>query len=623
MVDNQTRKRGIILIATLSLLLTFLFYYKNVSNLNTEISLIKLFESNQDVQETLYIQKEKLKQTISTSRYNQLRKNLKLTNTKGDKWIILTTINYPNEHVKYLHDVFVNNYNDWNLLVLGDKKTPKNWNYKRIVYLDYEKQIELAERYKIVHKIPANSYLRKMIGYLYAIDMGAEYIYETDDDNSPLDGLFGFRYKKFKGLESNCFNQSLFINPYSYFGQASLWPRGYPLEKIGSTECDKYKLYAESGVPLIQQGLVNGDPDVDAIYRLTRKSDRMRLDIKFDENAPALVLGKNQYAPINSQNTFYHYDSFWSLVFPLKVTFRECDILRGYISIRLLQEINGRVSFMAPNAVQFRNSHSFHKDYLEEKRLYESIQKFVKDLNDWKCAKKLMSECLLECVKYLIEKKHLNEEEFEFYNEWIEDLNRIGYKWPEIKRSKIKMEENGLNIIYKSVEQEHSSNSNENEFSLTMQNYYKNQEEKLKLMCSEEIRLDLIEKQISKMSNVLLVTMIQSQSDLEYFDSFINIHFPYSILCVSNLDKLNQSFLNSFLSKSYGYSTIHKQDLNFQDCISYATIIGYKQQAFLIVKNINRFQFWSNDKLQFKFLEPSKFFCFIIKFIIKQKNFNL
>jgi hypothetical protein len=110
--------------------------------------------------------------------------------------------------------------------------------------------------------------------------------------------------------------------------------------------------------------------------------------VKFDSKAPSLVLNKRQYAPINSQNTFFHYASFWSLVFPRNVTFREVDILRGYIAIRLFQEIDGRVGFFAPNAVQIRNAHSYHKDYLEEKRLYESILRFVEDLEQWVCDKK-------------------------------------------------------------------------------------------------------------------------------------------------------------------------------------------------------------------------------------------
>lgn len=139
-----------------------------------------------------------------------------------EKWIIITTINQPTDHVKYINDASYG----WCVLVVGDKKTPSNWNYKDVFYLDVQSQINLlSKRYKIIDMIPFNSYLRKMAGYLYAIDNKAKYIYETDDDNSPLDGLFGFRYENFNGLESNCDGNNLFINPYNYFGQTSAWPR--------------------------------------------------------------------------------------------------------------------------------------------------------------------------------------------------------------------------------------------------------------------------------------------------------------------------------------------------------------------------------------------------------------
>ena len=120
---------------------------------------------------------------------------------------------------------------------------------------------------------------------------------------------------------------------------------------------------------------------------MTRKQPSEPINIKFDENSPSLMLKKGQYAPINSQNTFFHYDSFWTLAFPLNVTFREADILRGYISIRMLQEIDARVAYLSPNAIQIRNtaSSSYHNDYLQERRIYESIQRFIIDLDHWTC----------------------------------------------------------------------------------------------------------------------------------------------------------------------------------------------------------------------------------------------
>ena len=242
-----------------------------------------------------------------------------------------------------------------------------------------------------------------MIGYLFAMSQNAKIIYETDDDNSPLDGLFGFKNTRLDGLVPEC--NETFFNPYSYFGQPSVWPRGYPLEKISeSTKCSTFSLFSSDRVPLIQQGLVNGDPDVDAIYRLTRKNYKAHLDIEFDANAPPLVLQGDQYAPFNSQNTWFHHDAFWSLVFPVTFSFRECDIIRSYVTTRMIREIDGRIAFMPPNAVQFRNAHSYYKDYKDEKRIFNDISDLVGSLDAWKCEKTSFEKCFMDCVRFLASK---------------------------------------------------------------------------------------------------------------------------------------------------------------------------------------------------------------------------
>ena len=41
---------------------------------------------------------------------------------KHDKWIVVTTIQHPTEAVKAL-----NYLKGWKLIVVGDRKTPKNW----------------------------------------------------------------------------------------------------------------------------------------------------------------------------------------------------------------------------------------------------------------------------------------------------------------------------------------------------------------------------------------------------------------------------------------------------------------------------------------------------------------
>jgi hypothetical protein len=520
------------------------------------------------------------------------------------KAVILTTINYPTEQVKYIRDA----HPDWCVIVAGDKKTPRDWKYKNVIYLSVEAQEKLANKFKIISFIPYNSYLRKMVAYLYAIQNGAEHIYETDDDNAPLDGLLGFRYRTFKGLELDCFENEnrddyyMFVNPYAYFGQPTMWPRGYPLELISqstSNYCKKYALFKSHetrySVPLIQQGLVNGDPDVDAIYRLTRKHDIGLLNVKFDEYAPPLVLKPFQYAPINSQNTLYHYEAFWTMAFQLNVTFRECDILRGYISMRMLQEIDGQVAFIAPNTLQIRNAHSYHADYKDEKRLYEDIQEFVGALHEWKCVKSTISECYIDCVKNLIVKKFLKDTELNFVRLWIEALNSIGYKWPSLfKRRAINKNKKSQHFIfYTAVEQAHSSNSNKNQESLSTIN---NRLAKMKFIsdkCQSELKLNTV---FASYDKAMLVVDVKTAQELDLINLFVSVHFQYISLCI-NQDSVKLN-LTEYLKSLHSYSAIIYSSLNgssFNTCMRSIFDVGFKHQAYIVIASIKKFKFWSTS----------------------------
>ena len=87
------------------------------------------------------------------------------------------------------------------MVVVADLKTPKNWTWEGVHLLSVEVQEEMSKgaihtsgqlysnlALNFVRKLPYKSYTRKMIGYLYAISHGAEWIYDTDDDNRPSFG---------------------------------------------------------------------------------------------------------------------------------------------------------------------------------------------------------------------------------------------------------------------------------------------------------------------------------------------------------------------------------------------------------------------------------------------------
>ena len=76
-------------------------------------------------------------------------------------------------------------------------------------------------------------------------------------------------------------------------------------------------------------------------------------------------------------NTFYQYDSFWTLVFPIKAGYQEADVIRGFIAIRLLREINGRVGFIPPNGAAY--------NLIKEKQFPRNVTKLALDLDSWVC----------------------------------------------------------------------------------------------------------------------------------------------------------------------------------------------------------------------------------------------
>ena len=183
--------------------------------------------------------------------------------------------------------------------------------------------------------------------------------------------------------------------------------------------------------PLIQQGIVNGDPDMDAIFRLTRKRVGTDLDVHFDSTAPTAVLPEGVFSPFNSQNTLFHQNAFWGMFLPTTTTMRVCDIWRGYWVQRLLWEIGGRVAFYPPNAYQKRNSHSYLDDAIEEEQMYETTEKLIDFLRDWECRQSLtFFGCVEALITDLAGAEYLGYGDVEVTKAWLQDLVRIGYKEP-------------------------------------------------------------------------------------------------------------------------------------------------------------------------------------------------
>lgn len=365
---------------------------------------------------------------------DELSKNMdafvNISANKSDKWIVITTIFKPTMDIMKMSAT-----ENWNIVIVADTKTPMDWTYKNCIFLSIEVQQKLD--YKILRLIPYNSYTRKMIGYLYAIENGAKLIYDTDDDNLPTNlGLSLFDYSSMTSgmtVQSRSNHSAEFFNVYSHFGRSDVWPRGYPLQFFNREIRTNFKLCRILKTPIIQQGLVDQDADVDAIYRMIYVKNKTNgMDVTFDPTAPPIVMGENVYCSFNSQNTLFHYESFWALLLPISVAFRVTDIWRGYWAQRLLHLIGNHLGFYGPNARQNRNPHSYFKDFLDERQLYIDTASLVETLQQWQCSKEDFQSCIIDLSELMVQKRFWGIKDLMLTKAWISDLVKIGYRFPKL-----------------------------------------------------------------------------------------------------------------------------------------------------------------------------------------------
>lgn len=328
----------------------------------------------------------------------------------------------------------------WCVIVVGDHKTNvSTWEAihdHSLVFLSYTEQVtELG--YTILEATPSNHFARKNIGYLFAIQHGAKLIYDFDDDNvlksTPAD-LIGVGTQNILTW-SEC--QHHLFNPYPIFEPKVenipqfVWPRGLPLEFVhDNATWDLPSLISvDHSKVAVYQSLADIDPDVDAVYRMTRT-----LPITFTKTDQMLLVPEGSFAPWNAQATLFKPPAFGGLIMPVTVTGRVADIWRSYISTRLLWLAGFQVAFVSPLVNQYRNPHEYHTDFLAERDLYERSDAFVRTLIHMDTTKFMdLPDAYMQIIRFLVDQGFLGEADYALAKSWVQDLAMVGYVWPALK----------------------------------------------------------------------------------------------------------------------------------------------------------------------------------------------
>jgi hypothetical protein len=325
-----------------------------------------------------------------------------------NKYIIITTINPKSDAI-----IKFEKFRDWRIVVVGDEKSHYIDSSERLCFLSLDDQSQLGFNY--TPHSPLNHYARKNIGYLYAIRQGANIIFDTDDDNIP--------FEEWEVIPFSCNttfkNASQYLNVYKYFTDEFIWPRGFPINQILYEKEKHYKIekteYRDIGV---WQGLVNGDPDVDSLYRLL-----LNKNVTFEHKDP-IYLPKGSFSPINSQNTVWTKKFFPLMYLPGTCSFRFTDILRGYIAQKILWEYNSFAGFFSPLVYQIRNFHDPLQDFMDEINMFKIVNKLINILNNTDLGDDIYQN-IFDVYKMLVEHKVVSKMELYKLESWITDVNNV------------------------------------------------------------------------------------------------------------------------------------------------------------------------------------------------------
>jgi len=297
-------------------------------------------------------------------------------------------------------------------IVIGDGRSPGDFQLDNCDFRGLDRQRELP--FELAGLLPEKTYARKNLGYLIAMRNNAEVVVEADDDAFPKPEFWQERRRK---VRARVIEDAGWVNVYRYFTHDNIWPRGFALEELRaarrSVSCDDAR---EIHAP-IQQGLADGNPDVDALYRLT-----LPLPVTFDKAGP-VALGRNSWCPINSQNTTWFKEAFPLLYLPCYCSFRMTDIWRGFIAQRIAWTCGWHVTFHDATILHERNDHDLLKDFNDEVAGYLNNGRIADELMklDLKGGVDAIGENLFLCYAMLIDRGHIGRGEMELVRAWIND----------------------------------------------------------------------------------------------------------------------------------------------------------------------------------------------------------
>jgi len=310
--------------------------------------------------------------------------------------------------------------------VAGDRETPHAEARAFIDSLGNAAYYSDADQEKLGYKcseiIGWNKIMRRNIALLEAIRWGAEIVVSVDDDNIPLDNNY---FNDFRSVLSSPFNGVKVTSASKWFNAGELlcpkiYHRGFPYDV--RREDVRIRLTAIKGARVgVAAGLWLGDPDVDAMERITTKpwvhdvSEVLRR---------GLIVDHECQTPFSSQNTAY-VTALAPLMMVLVGVGRYDDIWASYIAQHVMAHTDYHIHFGKPFVWQERHPHNLWQNLKDEIFGMEYTGQFCQDLR----AMDLGAGDLLTKLRRLYERLKVSEYVPRIVHElgvaWADDVEKV------------------------------------------------------------------------------------------------------------------------------------------------------------------------------------------------------
>jgi len=367
---------------------------------------------------------------------------IEFTKPQCSRWNVVTTIYDVTSAVQTAAAM-----SGWCTVIMADRKTPSTYmktsnlqNNSNVFFLSAQMQEAEAKSRQdsvgaFMRHVPFNHFARKNIGYLYAIAHGAKFIFDFDDDNklksSEVDII---PWSGESGKARQVVSSSLVLNVYPLLNPSAngTWPRGFPLELLkkspNTTICSTQPDVSVSRIGIIQF-TADHDPDVDAVYRMTRP---IPFDFE-DSSLTAIVLPLDCYSPYNAQATLHTKNALWATLLPFTVPDRVSDIWRSFFAQSIFSRIGLQVSFGQPLVKQVRNMHNYLADMNAETDIYFKAYELVKFLSQWHDNSTTVPEAVETLWIALYERTYIERDDVVMMQLWLTALRDSGYVFPVFK----------------------------------------------------------------------------------------------------------------------------------------------------------------------------------------------